>query len=256
MGPVRKGQPLPLRPAGSVPIGPAAALLETEDGGVVSVWGMISSCWDAGDVVGRRLDAVTLTMTGAATQGEVAAAFGVDDATLRRWTRAFEQEGTDGLCPDKRGPKRPSKLTDELAEAIRVLRGEGKSLLAVAEATGVSTDTVRRALAVEPAGPKPEDKSGELVPLARPEPRDAERALAHAGLLSGAEPVICEGGSLPYAGALLVVPALMVTGLLDAVRAVYGVPRAAFYSLRSLVLSLVFTALVGEPRAEGLTRLD
>lgn len=37
---VRKGQPLPLRPAGSVPLGPGAALLEGDDGGVVLVWGM------------------------------------------------------------------------------------------------------------------------------------------------------------------------------------------------------------------------
>lgn len=48
----------------------------------------------------------------------------------------------------------------------------------------------------------------------------------------------------------------MVSGLLDAARSVYGVPRAAFYSLRSLVLSLVFACLLGEARAEGLTRVD
>lgn len=224
---------------------------------MVSVWGMICSCWDAGDVVARRLAAVTLATVGTATHGEVAAAFGVNDATLRRWTRAFEREGIDGLQPDKRGPKRPSKLTDELAETIRARRGEGKSLAAIAEATGVSTDTVRRAVAGEPSLGKPESHTGgDLVPLARPQPREAERALAHAGLLQGAEPVICEGESLPFVGALLIMPALMVTGLLDSARAVYGVPRAAFYSLRSLVLSLVFVALVGEPRAEGLTRLD
>jgi prepilin-type processing-associated H-X9-DG protein len=254
--PVRRGQPLPVHPGGSVRIGPAASLLETSDGGVVSLWGMVSACWDEGDVVGRRLAAVTLVATGAATQGEVATAFGVDDATLRRWSRAWEREGTDGLRPDKRGPKRASKLTDDLAETIRGLRRDGKTLAAIAEASGVSTDTVRRAIAGEPSPSHRPATSSDLVPLARPKRRDAERALAHAGLLQGAEPVICEGASLPSSGALLILPALGVTGLLDAARAVYGLPRAAFYSLRSLLLTLVFSCLLGEPRVEGLSRVD
>ena len=251
---VRRGRPLPLHPGGSVPIGPAGALLESDEGGAVSLWGMVASCWDAGDIVARRLAAVNLMMTRAATQPEICAAFGVDDATLRRWTRAFESEGTGGLRPEKRGPKQPSKLTRELATTIRGLRAEARSLAAIAEATGVSVDTVRRALASEPS-PKQSGSTG-LVPLAKPAPREVERALAHAGLLAGAAPVICEGESLPLAGALLVLPGLAVTGLFDAVRLVYGVPRAAFYSLYSLVLSLVFAALLGEPRVEGFTRMS
>ncbi|MHB1890354.1 MAG: hypothetical protein ACYCUF_05675, partial [Acidimicrobiales bacterium] len=39
-------------------------------------------------------------------------------------------------------------------------------------------------------------------------------------------------------------------------RRVGGVKRSAFYGLRSLVLCVVFSSLLGEPRAEGLTRLD
>ena len=254
MVPVRRGQPLPLAPAGSVQVGPAVALLEGEHGGAVSIWGMVSACWDDGDVAGRRLAAVTLATTGAASQQEVASAFGVDDATLRRWTRAWEADGVEGLRPERPGPKRRSKLSEELAETIRGLRAEGKSLAAIAEATAVSTDTVRRAIAMAPASEPP--PANKLVPLARPKPRDAERALARAGLLGGAEPVICEGESLPYAGALLILPALVVTGLLDSACSIYGAPKAAFYSLRSLVLSLVFACLLGEARVEGLSRID
>jgi len=254
--PVRRGQPLALRPAGSVPIGPAVSLLENEHGGAVSVWGMVSACWEDGDVVGRRLAAVTLVTTRAATQLEVAPAFGVDDATLRRWTRAWEKEGAEGLRPEKPGPKRRSKLTDELGRQIRRLRNAGNSLAAIAETTGVSTDTVRRAIAEGDGTDGPAKRASKLVPLARPSTRTAERALARAGLLAGADPVICEGESLPYVGALVVLPALMVTGLIDAARSVYGAPRAAFYSLRSLLCCLVFSCLLGEARAEGLTRLD
>lgn len=68
--------------------------------------------------------------------------------------------------------------------------------------------------------------------------------------------MICEGASLPLAGALVILPALAATGLMDTAAAVYSTARAAFYGLRSLFLTVMFAALVGEPRAEGLTRLD
>jgi prepilin-type processing-associated H-X9-DG protein len=246
-----------------VEIGPAACLVEDDEGGMTFIWGMASSCWKTGDVVGRRLAAVTLVATKAARHGEVAKAFGVDYDTLRIWRRSWEAEGVAGLRPDKRGPKKPSKLTDELAGRIRAARGEGKTLAEVAADTGVSTDTVRRALsgaaAQFPAGADhdPGDTPGKtLEPLAPPEARDEERALAHAGMLAGAPPVICEGASLPFVGALLILPTLAVTGLLEASEKVLGLPKAAFYSLRSLLLSLVFCALLGEPRAEGVTRMD
>jgi len=61
---------------------------------------------------------------------------------------------------------------------------------------------------------------------------------------------------LPLAGALVVLPALAAAGLLACFEETYGKAKAAFYGLRSLVLTMVFAGLVGEPRAEGLTRVD
>ncbi|MGI8753106.1 MAG: putative transposase [Acidimicrobiales bacterium] len=239
-------------------MGPAASLLEDDEGGLVTVWGMAAWCWEAGDVAGRRLAAVGLVAAGAASQVEVASAFGVDDATLRRWTRSWEADGVAGLVPERKGPRRRSKLTGEVVERIGALRAGGATLAAIAEATGVSTDSVRTALRMVPSTPVPDGDGGDgggLVPLASPADRQGERELAAAGLLAGAEPIICEGGSLPFVGVLEVLPALAVTGLLEAAAEVLGAPRAAFYALRSLMLTLVFAALVGEPRAEGLTRI-
>lgn len=244
-------------------IGPAACLVEDDEGGMTFIWGMASSYWKTGDVVGRRLAAVTLVVTKAARHGEVAKAFGVDYDTLRIWRRAWEADGVEALRPGKRGPKKPSKLTNELAQLICAARAGGKTLAQIAADTGVSTDTVRRALSVGAAEVPhgADDDSGEgtgktLETLAPPEARDAERALAHAGLFAGAPPVICEGASLPFVGALLILPALAVSGLLEVSGKVLVVPKAAFYSLRSLLLSLVFCALLGECRAEGVTRMD
>ncbi|MGH9074839.1 MAG: putative transposase [Acidimicrobiales bacterium] len=241
-------------------LGPAASLVEDGEGGVVFVWGMATWCWRTGDVVGRRQAAVGLVATATATRVEVAAGFGVSTEALRRWSRDWEQGGTQALAPARRGPKGPSKRTPEVVERIRALRRGGASIAQVATEVGLSVDSVRAALAQAPASDSTRGRGAgpgkELEALARPEPRHEERALARAGVLAGAPPVICEGASLPFAGALMILPALVVAGLVEAAEVVYGAPRAAFYTIRSLVLSLVFVALLGEPRAEGLTRVD
>ncbi len=255
---------MPLRPSGSVRVSEAADLVESDEGGAVFIWGMAASCWDAGDVVARRMAAVQLVVTGAATQVEVGAGFGAGEATVQRWTAAWRREGIEGLFPARKGPRGPWKLTGEMVAGIGALRAEGASMDAIAAAVGVSRNSVSRALAEGTTGvavpvverPGGGGEEAALVALARPEPRDEERLAARRGELTEAVPVICEGGSLPLAGALLILPALAGTGLLACAEEVYDKARAAFYGLRSLVLAVVFAVLVGEARAEGLTRLD
>ena len=92
--------------------------------------------------------------------------------------------------------------------------------------------------------------------LPDPVPRDGERALARWGLLGeGAEPVFTPGARYPLAGLLLALPALEATGLLAAARQVYGRLKDGYYGLAATLLTLVFLALAGEPRAEGATRV-
>lgn len=257
-GTLRAMQPLPLAPAGSLEIGGGVAFHEDVEGnGSVFLWGMAAWSWEAGDRAARRLAAVQLVNSKAARQRQVAAAFGVVEDSLVRWRSSYAVGGVEALVVRRPGPKGPSKLTDAEREEIRALRAEGLTLLDVAARAGVSTDTVRRALVASRAS-VPVEPAGEagLEPLALPADRSAERQAARAGAITEAPPVICEGASLPLAGALLILPALAATGLVDAAASLYTTGRAAFYGLRSLVLSVVFACLVGEPRAEGLTRID
>ena len=92
--------------------------------------------------------------------------------------------------------------------------------------------------------------------LPGPVPRDGERALSRFGMLGeGAQPLFAPGARYPLAGLLLVLPALEATGLLPAARQAYGPLKNGYYGLAATLLTLVFLALAGEPRAEGATRV-
>ena len=120
--------PLPLLPAGAAEIAPGVGLLGGEDGGLVVVHGLATFAWDAGDEAGRRLAAVQLVRLRAASQGQVADAFGVDPVTVWRWDQALAADGVAGLVPARRGPKGASKLTPQLVERIAGLDAAGATL--------------------------------------------------------------------------------------------------------------------------------
>ncbi len=276
--------PLPLVPhPNAVLIGAAAALVEDGDGGRVFLHGELVLAWEAGDQACRRLAAVQLVRTKAAKAVQVAAGFGVDPDTLRRWANAVTGSGAAGLVPAKTGPKGPSRLTDDMVVDIRARRTGGASLRAIAAKVGVSTDTVRRAL--PPPEPEPEAAAAAVVqaeavqaeavqaqprphadadvvdvPLlpVLPEPvdRSGERAAARWGLLEAAEPVFAPAGRVPLVGLLLAMPALEATGLLSCATAVFGRLRNGFYGLDTVLIEGVLRALAGQPRAEGATRVD
>ena len=230
-----------------------------------------------------------LVKLNAAPQVRVAGAFGVIPVTVWRWDRALAGGGVAGLVPARKGPRRASKLTAEVAARIRELDGQGRTQAQVAAATGVSESSVRNALrparpapagegaageqpaaggepaADQPAAPAAEEPAaegrpagGELLPvLPDPAGRDGERALARFGLLGeGAAPVFVPGARYPLAGLLLALPALGGTGLLECARAVYGRLRNGFYGLDTMLILGVFQALLREPRAEGAARID
>jgi transposase-like protein len=81
---------------------------------------------------------VQLVRLGAASQAQVATAFGVDPATLWRWDRALSDGGVAGLVPSRRGPKGATKLTPQMTARIAGLDAAGRTLRQIAAATGVS----------------------------------------------------------------------------------------------------------------------
>ncbi len=285
--------PLPLLPHDAAEIAPGVGVVSGPDGsGVVWVHGLATFAWDEGDEAARRLAAVQLVQLNAATQVQVAQAFGVIPVSVWRWAKALSGGGVAGLVPAVKGPQRASKLTPRVVARIRELDRHGAGKATIAAATGVSDSSVRSVLRPArpaadgvPAGQDPADTSGsadtgsagtdsadtepagtdagagfaepEVLPvLPDPVPRDGERALARFGLLGeGAAPVFTAGARYPLAGLLLALPPLAESGLLDCARQVYGRLRDGFYSLEVMLVVLVFMALLREARAEGATRI-
>ncbi len=278
---------LALVPEGARPIGMAAAIVEDDDSGRVFVHGNLAFAWDTDDDVTRRFAAVQLMRIEAATQLEVAHAFGVKPATVRRWDAAHASAGVAGLSPEPKGPKRKSKLTEDTIAAIGRLREGGASYRNIACQTGVSTGSVRNALIdldahnsapttasdvaaqPQPMGEPAADSSAQDAPapapqvdnaavpvLADPIERGAERALARFRLITSAPPVFTRCARAPLAGLSLALPALGATGLIQCAHEVYGALPNGFYSLDTMLCEAVFRALLGQSRAEGTTRID
>ncbi|MCU6479913.1 putative transposase [Arthrobacter sp. A2-55] len=258
---IRQALPV-LGELGAVLVGDAVALLEdSSGGGRIFINGQASYVWGPDQEGLRRLAAAQLVESGAASMGEVAAGFGVNPESVRRWRINLADGGLAGVAPVKKGPKRPSVLTEAKATQIRAHRGGGASLRATAAATGVSTDTVRRAMAgapIEAAVAAPETAGEPVQPqlpvLPVPAPRSGERAAARSGLLECASPVFAPAARVPHAGLFLAFPALETTGLLQCAKDVFGALPDGFYGLNTILIDAVLRALAGEARAEGATR--
>jgi hypothetical protein len=127
---------LPVLPEGAAEIAPGVGIVTgTDGGGLVTVHGLATFAWDGGDEAGRRLAAVQLVRLRAATQGQVAAAFGADPATVWRRDKALAGGGVAALVPSRRGPKGASKLTAQLVARIAELDAGGKTLRQIAAAS-------------------------------------------------------------------------------------------------------------------------
>ena len=261
-------------------IGDVIAMAEDSDGGRVFLRGDLVYAWDDDDVAGRRLAAVQLSRSQAAPLVAIAAGFGVDPLTVRRWRQSVDRDGVAGLVPDKRGPKGPSRLTPQVVARIQAGRAAGMSKAALARAEQVAPSTVRRALELEPVAASTVDNDadpGAVLELAQdvdvpagvvseqtpavpvlpaPVDRSADRCAARFAEIECAAPVFAAAGRVPLAGLFVAFPALAATGLLEAAKTVFDRLPAGFYGLDTMLIEGVLRALAGAARAEAAGTID
>ena len=85
-----------------------------------------------------------------------------------------------------------------------------------------------------------------------PSNRAIDRAFARLGLLEDAAPLFRDAESIPGAGVLIAIPAIVESGILDTARKVYGSLGPSFYGLRTTLLTFVLMALLRIKGPEGL----
>jgi hypothetical protein len=79
-----------------------------------------------------------------------------------------------------------------------------------------------------------------------------DRLLAAMGLIEDAAPVFAPADSLPRAGVLLAIPALVASDVLTVARQIYHSIGPAFYGLRTTLVAYILLALLRIPRPETL----
>ena len=82
--------------------------------------------------------------------------------------------------------------------------------------------------------------------------RSMDRLLAAMGLIEDAAPVFAPADSLPRAGVLLAIPALVASDVLTVARQIYSSIGPAFYGLRTTLVAYILLALLRIPRPETL----
>jgi len=292
------GLDLPEDPPGLVPINDRCCLQTCLGRRMVAVEGRLFANYALGDGAAETMAMVNLVATGAATQVEVAKAFGCSTRQVRRHQR--QRDNGEPASSRRRGRKPGDtgvvRIKAPEVRTVRRLKDSGTSNREIARKMGVSETAVRKLLKrmgwepvptfIQPAlpglsldfgegMPSPKETLPEPVPQPNqapplplqeadlPEPcptpldtdpsnRCFDRILARLGVLDDARPLFQTGLRIPHAGVLLALPILLKCGVLAAAREVYGSISPAFFGLRSILLVLLFMALLRIKRPEGL----
>ncbi len=254
---------------------------------VVIVSGMPVAHYALTDAMAEALAMVNLVEQGWADQIEVARGFACSARTVRRHQRRFEDGGLAALGHGSGYPGGRRRLKGARTQLIQRLKAEGHSNREIARRLGVSEMAIRKLLrrlgwkesVVEPLPllldleqatehtTTPGTSLPESAPTAASVPttsvlsptvdtdpmnRWGDRLMAYLGLLEDAAPLFGSQPRVPRAGVLLAVPALVQSGVFECARQVYGSLGAAFYGLRTSLLTLLLMALWRIKRPEGL----
>ncbi len=164
----------------------------------------------------------------------VAGRIGVDERTIRRHLRCL-----GWVEPSSHSLLFPPEISDETTVAA--------ADVSIPEATALS----------DHAAPESEEEDSAIEPVPSsfdvdPLHRSMDRLLASMGVLEDAAPLFACAASVPRAGVLLAIPALVSSGLLTIARKIYGGLGPAFYGLRTTLVAYVLLALLRIPRPETL----
>ena len=180
----------------------------------------------------RRRDQTILALkTRGASNRSIAGKLGVDERVVRRALHRLDWHP----IPDAQLPLHPQTPAMPAARPDTAVHSQGPATAHGGPTAGDdATDILPRSLDVDPLN------------------RSVDRLLAAMGQLDDAAPLFAPADSVPGAGVLLAVPALVASGLVSIARTVYRSIGPAFYGLRTTFLAYVLLVLLRIPRPEML----
>lgn len=225
-----------------------------------------------------------LLKMGGAMDNTVRALFAKGDSNRSIAVRLAVSEGTIRTTLKRLGLSRKAMKDEQLMLKCAEAEQQGEALCAAAAAVATAEVTtaepvlqvdapagtssaLSEAPASEPAGNPEACAGGEarvLKEVSEPEPvgarahdtepgdRTVDRQLTRLGVLEEAGPLFGNAPAIPGGGVLLAVPLLIGSGLLDVFRTQYQKLTPGFYGLRSVVMTLLFMALLRIKRPENL----
>jgi len=228
------------------------------------------------DADGMRLAAAMLSHLRLAPDTALAEVLGMNRETVRRHRKRLEQGGVEAVRSRAGGPRSPSKMTEPVRRRAQGFLDQGWSVNRAAKEIGLSEGALRYAIhqgrlhrvVRAPGGPPSPDPAARSEELSSPSERaredqacewgvatkrTPERLLACTGKLPEALPEFQAAEAVPGAGVLLALPALLGQGLIEVGQPVFGALRNGFFGLRSVLLVLVYMALLRIKTPEQLT---
>lgn len=206
---------------------------------------------------GRRLDA--LKAKGLSNRA-IAAQLGVTENAIREqlasrgWKTTEPSQSRLAFDAPPAQPNLSASAADAQGSSSAEIVGGAQANLSAFPATPSENPSKTRPADADPNLSGFSETPAPLVPSFDTDPgnRWADRLMARLGMLDDAEPMFRSGTAVQGAGALLSVPAIVASGVLDCAREVYGGIGPAFYGLRTTMVALVLMALMRIKRAEGL----
>jgi prepilin-type processing-associated H-X9-DG protein len=190
-----------------------------------------------GDVNQLRDRTILRLKTGGMSNRVISRKVGLNEKTIRRRLRrlGWTSHDTQRILFEEHSPASiPQKPSDLKGEATTPIQESQNAIGTELHAAEPEEDPVLRSFDDDPLN------------------RSIDRFLAALGFLDDAPPLFAPAISIPRAGVLLAIPALVASGLLSIARDVYGSIGPAFYGLRTTVVAFVLLALIRVKRPEAL----
>lgn len=175
--------------------------------------------------------------TGGTSNRVISRKLGLHEKTIRRRLRrlGWKPPDTQRVLFEEHFPAAiPQRTNDSPGEATTTIEESQNTIRTEIHAANPEEEQVPRSFDDDPLN------------------RTIDRFLAALGLLDDALPLFAPASSVPRAGVLLAIPALVASGLLSIARDVYGSIGPAFYGLRTTMVAFVLLALIRIKRPEAL----